>query len=464
MLALINGSKNFNVDYTVKRHDEIACVNLYDSLNDATQGDDFEGYIILDTLDTSHGIFNPNVMFEFGAVKNLGKPFAVISTDINGPETWPFDVKPLNISRIPRVITDYIDESYDNKMAPNIHRWLFDQTAEVKTEIEHFLILLRKKYDRSLFQRESHQKSINVITSKLDGLISSQIGLVEQIKQLTNSFSSTAEFIDGEDRAFIALSEAVMQSKYSLRTTRFANQSIVQKPTPEQAEFMDALYEKSRVLGRKFVRIICNNHPTKWHDIFNILYRGGNGSRVYVRKADFSIYFELVVIDEQVAFVHFYQQDRSNSASGGTDHIGIERINSTLRIKGRDTCIRFAKIFDRLHHRDFDTEVPKDPSRTLLGIAADTPSSDDLSTIGYFEIPDDTKVNEWVKGTMIINQFKNAFEKWHITGRDKINMAVGIALVEASSSFLDEMHQKGFLSNVEKQETMELYNQNKPAK
>lgn len=255
-----------------------------------------------------------------------------------------------------------------------------------------------------------------------------------------------------------------MQSKYSLRTTRFANQSIVQKPTPEQAEFMDALYEKSRVLGRKFVRIICNNHPTKWHDIFNILYRGGNGSRVYVRKADFSIYFELVVIDEQVAFVHFYQQDRSNSASGGTDHIGIERINSTLRIKGRDTCIRFAKIFDRLHHRDFDTEVPKDPSRTLLGIAADTPSSDDLSTIGYFEIPDDTKVNEWVKGTMIINQFKNAFEKWHITGRDKINMAVGIALVEASSSFLDEMHQKGFLSNVEKQETMELYNQNKPAK
>lgn len=46
MLALINGSKNFNVDYTVKRHDEIACVNLYDSLNDAIQGDDFEAILL----------------------------------------------------------------------------------------------------------------------------------------------------------------------------------------------------------------------------------------------------------------------------------------------------------------------------------------------------------------------------------------------------------------------------------
>lgn len=313
-------------------------------------------------------------------------------------------------------------------------------------------------------QKECHRKYVDTITDKLDGLVSTHTELVEQIKQLTNSFSSTAEFIDGEDRAFIALSEAVMQSKYSLRTSRFANQSIVRKPTPEQSEFMDALYEKSRVLGKKFVRIICNNHPTKWHDIFNILYRGGNGSRVYVRKIDFSIYFELVVIDEQVAFVHFYQQDRSNSASGSNTHIGIERINSTLRIKGRDTCIRFAKIFDRLHHRDFDSDVPKDPSRTLLGIATDAPSSDELSTIGYFEIPEDTKANEWVKGKMIINQFKAAFEKWHITGKDKINMAVGIALVEESPLFLDEMNQKGLLSDDEQQEAIELYNQNDSAK
>lgn len=170
MLDLINSSKSFNTDYTVKRHDGIASVNLYDSLDEAIHGDDYEGYIIiLDTLDASRGLFNPNVMFEFGAVKNLEKPFAVMSTEINGPETWPFDVKALNITRIPRVVTDYINDCFKDKKAPNIQDWLFDMTAEVKTEINQFFVLLKKTMSAHFCRRSAIGNMwIQLLTSWMD--------------------------------------------------------------------------------------------------------------------------------------------------------------------------------------------------------------------------------------------------------------------------------------------------------
>lgn len=56
---------------------------------------------------------------------------------------------------------------------------------------------------------------------------------------------------------------------------------------------MELLYDLSKELGDEFYRIISNNHPAKLQDIYNILFFGGNEAKVFVRKHDFSIHFEL---------------------------------------------------------------------------------------------------------------------------------------------------------------------------
>lgn len=235
---------------------------------------------------------------------------------------------------------------------------------------------------------------------------------------------------------------------------------------------MKALYQASTQLNEKFIRIICNNHPTKWKDIFNILSEGGDYSRVYVRKADFSIHFELVVIDEEVAFVHFYQADHSNNLNNENNG-DIEKLNSTLRIRGGNICKKFKNIFDRLHHRDFENaKEPCDPSRTLLGIPTDpqvfneVASVSDIQKIGYFTMP--KNVPSYNRYPTIMKMFKKAFKEWRFDDSDvdKLNMVTGIALLESSPQFIEEMYKakdstgREYLDEEQYRKAMQMYDIN----
>ena len=457
ILGLIKSCPEFTTDYNIKRHDSIPAENLYDSLNEAIKGSVYEGYlIILDTLDTTRGIFNPNVMFEYGAIYNLGKPFASMASAKNAPSTWPFDVKSLNTTIIPNIVTDYVIQCAEKKQPPNPQAWLLALDDQPQAEVNAFLLKLKNNYNRSLTLKQESLVYVDRIEGALTALTQSHEHLNIQIQDLVNSFSSTARFIDGEREAFLALTDAIKTAQYSLRTTRFANQSIVQKPTRAQKMFMEALYDKSKELKSQFTRIICNNHPTKWLDIFDILWLGGKGSRVYVRKNDFSIHFELVVIDNRIAFIHFYQQD--NSATGRS---GVEKINSTLRIEGRDTCMSFSKIFDRLHHRDFENDSPTDPSRTLLGLHPNTTPKPGAGNIGYFEIPENSTIEDRHRSQEIIRQFKHAYQNWDIADSDRVNMSVGISLIEGKPDFLNEMLSEGRLTKEQHETALDLYVKNR---
>lgn len=458
LLDLLNRDNTFNENYTVVTHVNMNCENLYDSLDEAIRGDDFEGYLILlDTLDTSRGLCNPNVMFEFGAIKNLGKPFAVMAINSRDTCEYPFDVDNINVAHIPPIITNYVKDSLSTRPSKNVVCWRNELPARDQNEIEQFFYKLYNNYVVSVNRKNRRNRQSITMCDKLDALIDTHETLKTQIEQLTISFNNTAEYIDGESNAFSALSTAVRTAKHSLRTSRFANQSIVRTQTREQKEFMEALYAKSEELKENFFRIICNNHPAKWFDIYNILYHGGNGSRVYVRKSDYSIYFELVIIDESIAFVHFYQQDRAKITAGNLSDYGIEKINSTLQIRGSSICHKFANIFDRLHHRDFEKNTPTDPSRTLLGIPQIENYSPDLSKVGFFEMPENCSKSASVRNRKILDMFEKAFLEWDIHGKDKLNMAVGIALLEESPEFLEEMHIKTRLDDKEYSDALELY-------
>lgn len=455
---LLNDFSYFSEEYVIQVHKDLVNDDLYRSLDEAIQGNIYEGYIVLlDCLDLSNGICNPNVMFEFGGIKNLNKPFVVMASC--SMEEFPFDVRSVNIISIPECIVDYIKDFQGGIIKKDVSSWYTDLHGKEKTEIKNFFNQTYKRYcdsrDRKLRKKEC-EDSLN---SNLKLLIESHAELKNEIQQITKFVSNTAEYIDGEAAAFSSLHEAVSKAKYSLRSSRFANQSIVQAPTREQESFMEALYVTSKKLKENFIRIICNNHPSKWQDIYNILFNGGNGSRVYVRKADFSIHFELVVIDEKVTFIHFYQQDHSNNPKRKSNGIQVEKINSTLKIQGSSICKKFANIFDRLHHRDFETATPQDPSRTLLGIPMDMQGLESVNsdTIGCFVIPENASGNIAARHLKILEMFKDAFINWDIDGKDKINMAVGISMLENNSYFMDIMHNNSKLTDEEYEAAMELY-------
>lgn len=463
VLWLLNNHSDFSKEYVVKLHSTTYETDLYKSLDEAIQKEIYEGYIVLlDCLDEKKGLFNPNVMFEFGGIKNLDKPFVVMAVHEDASK-FPFDVKNLNIGFIPELIKKYIIMSYEGTLEKEVRLWFNQLEEKEQTIILDFFSEQYNKFRKLLKKKEKEAKAKDDMNAILLQLTDSHKELKDEIQKITNFVSNTAEYIDGEAAAFSALSEAVGKARYSLRTSRFANQSIVKEPTREQEAFMDALYDASKELKEQAVRIICNNNPSKWQDIYNILFYGGNGSRVYVRKADFSIHFEMVVIDEMVTFIHFYQQVHANALRRGADNQQIEKLNSTLKIQGSSICQKFARIYDRLHHRDVEDGLLCDPSRTLLGINIDNydnNSEDGQKRLGYFVIDTEKSVSISVRHKMIMNMFKEAFETWELGSRDKVNMVAGIALLETNNYYIRDMMEKGFLTKEEYELATHLFETN----
>lgn len=458
ILDLLSSMEPFSGEYTIEPHYKLPKEDLYLSLDKALRGEKYEGYIVItDCLEGE--TWNPNVMYEFGAIRYMNSPYVLITSQ---PEAnLPFDIRPLSTVKVPQTLIDYVDYCFQNNISPDTNNYFTEQNieSELLNEIRVFVNKVYEDYKESFKAR---------IGERLGDLGDNSNTLLKEVREIKLLLSNTAEYIDGEKAAFKALQEAVNSAKFSLRTTRFANESIVaQKSTKEQTGFMESLYEKSGILNKNFDRIICNNHPAKWNDIYNILFYGGNSSKVYVRKHTYSIHFELVVIDEEMAFIHFYQTD--NERKSGDAHNEVEKLNSTLKIKGRSICQKLANIFDRLHHRDFENEYPSEPSRTLLGLP--TKESDwDKKYALYGRFVVDNAVPRYSpyqknleRRNVIIKMFKDAFQNWIFEddAEDKINMAAGIALVEGSDKFLNKMKEINRLNDDEYNKAMELVKANK---
>lgn len=458
ILELINRKSLFR-DYCIERNDATLMEDLYDSLSVAVKGNKYEGYIIiLDCLDDSKGICNPNVMFEFGGIKHLNKPFVVIGS--HEPTQYPFDVRGLNIELIPEVIVNYIKNNKVNITDHIINDFYNKLAGGDRDKVRTFLEQVYDKYNVSLKKHSNVDEYIthNAIMDE-----------VKEIKNIVKGIGNTAEYIDGEPNAFNAIREALKNAKHSLRTSRFANQSIViPAATNEQNEFMFALYDATKRLRKHSHRIICNNSPLKWLDIYNFLFYGGNESKVYIRKNEFSIHFELVVIDESVAFIHFYQPDHAEVTDTDSYDHKIEKINSTLKIQGNSVCHKLSNIFNRLHHKDFNQIVPCDPSRTLLGIPTEDIIAEEYVNNGCFSLPNNvpehieymSRNDEEKRREAILNMFRNAFQMWPISDKcDKQNMLVGIALLERNDSFINEMYNKSIINEKEAKIAKTIFNE-----
>ena len=313
-----------------------------------------------------------------------------------------------------------------------------EEDESVATEFSDFKHELAKKLKK---QENPFKNEINYANVQALG----HGDIYNFIKSLNLDSFTRARFIQGEEVAFETLIDDVKKTKKTLRTSRSANQSIVgnndSKNNVIHEQFMRTLYDISKKEGiDKFDRIVCNNNPLKWKDIKMMLLNGGKKTCIYVRQDKYGMGFELVVIDEYIAFIHFYQLSvGGDTNSDGSQNIPTNQvINSTLKIEGKEVCENLAKVFDRFNKRDFSANPSTDPSRTLLGIkeGEKEPLEDKYKKRGCLKVEEiglEEKVagNEWSREGKVDDYIVEKFCEWQdgMNINDKINMAIGIGII-----------------------------------
>lgn len=140
-----------------------------------------------------------------------------------------------------------------------------------------------------------------------------------------------------------ALTVATKRARRSICSTRFF-------PCPIQGRHdLYAASIRGRVLGddghnavHVYYRIVAANKPSKLGDVKRYIreFRGRPFKLFLTHKTNS---FELVIIDEQETFIHFY----------GRDSV----IGSTLYLPGINAAKRFRDVFDRLRNRSFDETI-----------------------------------------------------------------------------------------------------------
>lgn len=177
------------------------------------------------------------------------------------------------------------------------------------------------------------------ISDLLKEVKSSHQDISDLIEQVKKTLRGSYLFIDGEKQAFAALIAATMRAKREIRSTRFSPMAI----SNNQDDYGKAI--KARVIGtreinpvQRYTRIIAANIPDKIKDIDSYLneFRGKN-FELYLTKNSHS--FEMVIIDEEEVFIHFYGEGQV--------------ISSTLNIVGPEVARNFINVYDHLHDPNY---------------------------------------------------------------------------------------------------------------
>lgn len=389
-------------------------------------------------LNSADKHFNPNVWFELGAISTRRNcKIIAIADDTNH---IPFDFNDVKVVPLGNLKEYWKKYSFNSAKRVKIADYNKNNNSlkyvEWESEqIEGFTpaeLNTYKKFKKDFCSCLKDKDYENPFINYYENAVLNNMGYNSFREFLEDKIIDIATYIPGEQDAFEALTEAIKTAKEELRTTRFANQSIVSKIDNEKKEvakahknFTDGLNNISNNNNLSICRrIVCNNNAQKWNDIFEALDKGN--MTVYIRKKNYNINFELVVIDRKTAFIHFYQTNQSGDIDSSMESEAsrdstIQRIKSTLRIRGADVCGALIEVFDRLVYRNVKDE---DLSRTLLGIEQD--SYEKGKTKGGYFISPSHSLNDRTRRNLIDKMLIEAYKEWDLKAEDKIIMTVGL--------------------------------------
>ena len=217
-------------------------------------------------------------------------------------------------------IEEYNEQEYEvsNPITVATHKVFLPKTMTMDAMMEHL-------DDRFQDLQSSFESRFHSLDAVLRDWMPDNVRLA--VKDMYQNGS--AIYIDGENEAFAKLTEMTLTATRSLRTSRFAPQAIGNT----HSDFFHAVCSFGKKKGVECKRIMGMNEIEKEADILKtVLDTSGGSMDLYLTDQDNN--FELVVIDDTCAFLHFYDDRR--------------HIKSTLFIRGQRVVKEFEKIYDRM--------------------------------------------------------------------------------------------------------------------
>jgi hypothetical protein len=271
---------------------------------------------------------NPNVFYELALRHALNRP--VIQMIARG-ERIPFDVGQ----------TRTIQFNYQD----------LDDVERCKQEVGKQIDSIRKNPEVTGSPIATVLGAIEISAGK-DPLSKVNLEIMERLGDLSEQFGHLsaelldsrdpeaepfAEYIEGQENAFAALTTVTKSARDTIRSSRYGPESVL-----AQTEYVAAI--EQRVHGtdgrpplKHYYRIIAVNNPSKRKDVNHHLNSFcGKPFVLYLTAQQNS--FELVIVDETDVFIHFYKEEKV--------------IASSLHLRGRLIANEFIDIFDRLANRD----------------------------------------------------------------------------------------------------------------
>ncbi|NEP19912.1 MAG: toll/interleukin-1 receptor domain-containing protein [Leptolyngbya sp. SIO4C1] len=207
-----------------------------------------------------------------------------------------------------------------------------EETRDVGEVLDNMYSLIRT----SPLYSTSFAKEISELLQEVKSSHEDVSDLIEQVKK---TLRGSYLFIDGEKQAFAALIAATMRARREIRSTRFSPMAI----SGNKNEYGQAI--RARVIGtseikpvQRYIRIIAANIPEKMRDIETYLEEfPGKNFELYLTRNSHS--FEMVIIDEEEVFIHFYGEGQV--------------IDSTLNIVGPEVTKNFINVYNQLHDPNY---------------------------------------------------------------------------------------------------------------
>ena len=281
-------------------------------------------------------IGNLNVMYEVGLAHSQGKRVFFLRSDKIQENEIPSDI---------RYYYTYNLDIFRGKAAS-------DEIANIQKEIvdvSKAMVSSNTKY--TLYRPCFYEPTNLYVENLLEGIncrITNIESLVKDFGSSSEDKRTLAQYIIGENDAFDALTEAVKKSNISVKTTRFSPYSVVGR----QNVFFSTINNlmTNEVTPDKVERIITANNNEKFDEIAKLMVNNaGKDFDIYISRIEYS--FEMVVIDDEIVFIHFrkYNQQEKEKRSASP-----MLISATLRIEKRIIANEFSTIFDSIKNSKKD--------------------------------------------------------------------------------------------------------------
>lgn len=288
-----------------------------------------------------YDINNLNVIYEIGLAHSQGKRVFFLRSNKIQENEIPSDI---------RYYTDYyysynidvFDSNASSEEIANISK----KVSEVVTA------MISGDTNIHLYRPNFYQPTeqyISTVLDEIEGKINNLERLLQDFATSSEDERTLAQYIIGENEAFKALTDAIQKSRISAKTTRFSPYSVVGRQTTFFSTINDLMSQD--VHPENFERIITANNVEKFNEIAKLMANNtGKDFKIYISKIEYS--FEMVVIDDEIVFIHFrkYHDD----ISGKPSEQPISLITATLKIEKRIIANEFSAIFDSIKSNSKD--------------------------------------------------------------------------------------------------------------